>query len=165
MKTIEQVLADARGELLVRGRRQIPGPRHEAAVERLCAIDGWRPGRQFIDSLDELLTMPPWLTDGDRQFFPVNAGLALAVRRMGFIPDAFRLRVEEPPRWGWPVLAVEVAEVEVSNPVGYEKLRKYECIFDLFDATDRLHFRAFTFDGAWLHVLVGDEHCHDRRVA
>jgi hypothetical protein len=143
----------------------IPGPIHEERVRRLCERDGWQTGN-FLHALSQHMRGKLWKTDGDDGGFPVNRWVVPRVREMRFRPDAFRFRVEGPPRWNWSVLAVEVIEVVYANPVSQEKRAKYRALYEAFDYSDRLHFRAFwTLNADWIYVLEAEDSVSDWRAA
>lgn len=146
-------------------RIQIPGPIHEGRVRLLCERDGWQTGN-FLHELTKHMRGKLWKTDGDDGGFPVNGWVVPTVRSLAFRPDAFRFRVEGPPRWNWSVLAVEVMEVVYANPVSDEKRAKYQALHELFDRSDRLQFRAFwTLNADWIYVLAAEDEVRDWRAA
>lgn len=65
------------------------------------------------------------------------------------IPDAWRFKVEqegEGPGWSYPVLVLELLEVEVTHPIDVNKLSLYERLWWAMDATSDLHLRIFRMD-------------------
>lgn len=143
----------------------IPGPIHEERVRRLCERDGWQTGN-FLDALTRHMRGKLWKNDGDDGGFPVNKWVVPLVRDLRFRPDAFRFRVEGRPRWNWSVLVVEVVEVVYANPVSQAKREKYQTLYDAFDFTDRLQFRAFwTVNAEHIYVLAAEDDVEDRKVA
>jgi hypothetical protein len=65
------------------------------------------------------------------------------------IPDAWRFRLEqegEGAGWSYPVLVLELLEVEVTHPVDAQKLDFYERLWWNMDGTSFLHLRVFRMD-------------------
>jgi hypothetical protein len=65
------------------------------------------------------------------------------------IPDAWRFRLEqegEGPGWSYPVLVLELLEVEVTHPIDENKLQLYERLWWNMDGTSYLHLRVFRMD-------------------
>ncbi len=71
------------------------------------------------------------------------------IESMPCIPDAWRIRIEqegEGPGWSYPVLVLELLEVEVTHPIDSVKLGYYEQLWWDFDGTSNLHLRIFRMD-------------------
>ncbi len=80
------------------------------------------------------------------------------VGELSCIPDAWRIKVEDrKQRWGHGVLVIELLEVEVTNHVSDNKMRKYERLWWHLDATEIACLRIFRMDrfGSVSPLLTG----------
>lgn len=146
----------------------MPSLAHEQMIAIHCHRDGWSCGG-FLAEVYRRLNMEPWRSDGyfEDPGFHANDDVFDLIRELHFLPDAFRFRIEGRPKWGHPVLVLEVLEVVNTHPVGLLKIEKFEELWWRMDASERLHFRAFETYGhltahvepimntAIAHMLVG----------
>jgi hypothetical protein len=121
-----------------------------ARLLALAQRDGWNVGG-WKSGIEKRLRMKPWWGDEAEDFL-------YALRGTSCIPDAWRVCVEGPRQgWGYPVLVMEVLEVEVSHQLSKAKISAYARLAADADCFYDLEFRLFRLDrfGFLLLVLGG----------